>query len=177
MLWLVLFLFLLLIYIGIIYNIFVKMANKVDEAFATMDVYLKKRWDLIPSLVEAVKGYMKYEKDTLQEIVKIRNNVYDDLSSDEKINVNEKLNKLFLLMENYPELKASDNTLSLINQLAKVEDEIASSRKYYNAIVRLYNNKVEIFPNNIVAKILGFKVKLMFTASETEKDNIKIGLG
>lgn len=172
----VLVIFFIIVYIGALYNILVKMTNKVDEVFATMDVYLKKRWDLIPSLVEMVKGYMKHEKDTLQEIVEIRNKTYDSMSSNEKIDVNEKINKLLLLVENYPELKASDNIFSLMEQLTKLEDEIASSRKYYNAIVRLYNNKVEIFPNNLVAKILGFKVRLMFTASDSEKENLKIGL-
>ena len=170
----------LLIAFLVAYNGFIKENNKVKEAFATMDVYLKKRWDLIPNIVETVKGYAKHEKETLEEVIKLRNGTYDNMSDDEKIKANEKLssgiNKIMVLAEAYPELKANENFKDLSNQLVKVEDDIANSRKYYNATVRDFNNKVEMFPSNIVAKLLGYKSKSMFEANEEERQNVKVSL-
>ena len=170
----------LLIAFLVAYNGFVKENNKVKEAFATMDVYLKKRWDLIPNIVETVKGYAKHEKETLEEVIKLRNGAYDNMSDDEKIKANEKLSsgisKIMALAEAYPELKANENFKDLSNQLVKVEDEIANSRKYYNATVRDFNNKVEMFPSNIVAELLGYKSKSMFEANEEERKNVKVSL-
>lgn len=169
-----------LLYFVIVYNKLIKLNNSVNESFATMDVYLKKRWDLIPNLVEIVKGYAKHEKDTFAEVVKLRNGNYDDLSNDDKIKANEKLSKgiskIMALAEAYPELKANESFLQLSSDLTSVEDEIAQSRKYYNAVVRDYNNKVEMIPSNIVAKVLGYKSKLMFTTSDEERQNIKVEL-
>lgn len=171
---------LLIIYIFVTYNGLVKLNNKVKEAFATMDVYLKKRWDLIPNIVETVKGYAKHEKETLKEVIELRNSAYDNMSDDEKVATNNKINsgisKIMALAENYPDLKANENFIDLSKQLSKVEDEIANSRKYFNGIVRDFNNKVEMFPSNIIAKILGYKTKNMFEASEDEKKNIKVEL-
>lgn len=162
------------------YNNFVRENNKVKEAFATMDVYLKKRWDLIPNIIETVKGYAKHEKNTLTEVIKMRNSAYDNMSDDEKIKANEKLSsgisKIMALAEAYPDLKANENFKDLSNQLTKIEDEIASSRKYYNATVRDFNNKVEMFPSIIVAKLLGYKSKSMFEANEEERQNVKVSL-
>ncbi len=141
------------------YNSFVRLDNRVKEAFSTMDVYLKKRWDLIPNIVETVKGYAKHEKDTLQEVVNLRNNAYDKSSTSDKIKLNERLSngisKILALAEAYPDLKANENFKDLSEQLVEIEEEIANARKYYNAVVRLYNNKVEMFPSNIFAKIFG----------------------
>ena len=171
---------LIIIYVFILYNSFISLDNKVKEAFSTMDVYLKKRWDLIPNIVETVKGYSKQEKETLTEVVKIRSNSYDDMNINDKVNVNTKLsddiNKLMALAEAYPELKANENYLDLSNKLTEIEEDIANSRKYYNGSVRIYNNKVEMFPSNIIAKIFGFKSEKMFGISEDEKQNIKIEL-
>ena len=167
-----------LIYILLTINSLIRLNNKVKEAFATMDVYLKKRWDLIPNLVEIVKGYSNYEKNTLQEIIKLRNNNYDALNYDDKLKTNNKLSenitKLFALVENYPEIKANGNFLKLSDNLTKIEDEIANSRKYYNAVIRIYNNKVEMFPSNIIAKIFKFKVKTMYEIKENEKESVKV---
>lgn len=169
-----------LILILVSYNSFIKKENEVKEAFATMDVYLKKRWDLIPSLVEIVKGYASHEKTTLEEVVRLRNSIYDDMTTNEKIDSNEKMSKnisrLMVLVESYPELKASDNFKNLANELTRVEDEIAQSRKYYNATVRIFNNKVEMFPSNIIAKIFRFKTKKMFEAKKEEKEVVKVDL-
>lgn len=170
----------IIIYVLVLYNSFIKLDNKVEEAFSIMDVYLKKRWDLIPNLVETVKSYSKHEKETLSKVIDLRNNTYDDLSNNEKIRKNEVLsnsiNKIIALAESYPDLKASSNYKDLSDKLTKVNDEIANSRKYYNGCVRIYNNKVEMFPNNIFAKLFGYKSKLMFEASDEEKKNINVKL-
>ena len=171
---------LIIIYAFALYNSFVKLNNKVKEAFSTMDVYLKKRWDLIPNIVETVKGYAKHEKDTLKEVVELRNSTYDKMSDEEKIKTNEQLssgiNKIMALAEAYPDLKANENFKDLSKQLTKVEDDIANSRKYYNGVVRIYNNKVEMFPSNILAGLFGYKSKAMFVASANERENVKVEL-
>lgn len=170
----------ILIYAFILYNSFVNLNNKIKEAFSTMDVYLKKRWDLIPNLVETVKGYAKHEKDTLKEVIELRSGTYDNMSSDEKIKKNEmlasKINRIMVLAEAYPELKASENFKNLSNELSKVEEDIANSRKYYNGVVRIYNNKVEMFPSNLFAKLFGYKSKNMFEATTEERVNVKVEL-
>ncbi|MBP5204650.1 LemA family protein [bacterium] len=171
---------LLLIYGIISYNSFVSLNNKVKEAFSTLDVYLKKRWDLIPNLVEVVKGYAKHEKETLEDIVKLRSSSYDSMSDSDKIKADEKLtngiNKIMAIAESYPELKASENYKELSSQLVKIEDDIANSRKYYNGVVRMFNNKVEMFPSNIIAKILGYSSKDMFEVDSNERESVKVEL-
>ena len=165
-------------YFFLTYNKLVQLNNRVKEAFSTMDVYLKKRWDLIPNIIETVKGYMKHEKDTLEEIVSLRNGAYDKMSDDEKISANTKLSagitKIMALAENYPELKASENFKDLSKELSSCENDIANSRKYYNAVVRIFNNKVEMFPSNILAGIFGYKVKEMFEIDSAERENVKV---
>lgn len=162
------------------YNIFVKLNNQVKESFSTMDVYLKKRWDLIPNIVEVVKGYAKYEKETLAEIVELRNNAYNKMNNSEKVTTNTKLSnelsKLMVIAENYPDLKANENFRNLSNQLSKIEEDIANSRKYYNGTVRVYNNKVQMFPSNVIASIFGYKEQKMFEIDNNEKENIKVKL-
>lgn len=171
---------LIVIYVLATYNGFVRINNKVNEAFSTMDVYLKKRWDLIPNLVETVKGYAKHEKETLSEVIKLRNaNAnYDNLSPEEKIKANEQLSKgivkIMALSEAYPDLKANENFKDLSGQLTKVEDDIANSRKYYNGTVRDFNNKVQMFPSNIIAMLFGYKAKAMFEANAEERENVKV---
>lgn len=169
---------LLIIYTLITYNTFIKIDNKVKEAFSTMDVYLKKRWDLIPRLVETVKGYASYEQNAFKEIITIRNINYDSLSFKEKLNtstkINNDINKLMMLAENYPYLKANDNYLKLSEELTSIENDIANARKYYNGCVRQFNNKVEMFPNNILAKIFGYTSKKWFEAKDLERENIKL---
>jgi len=171
---------LIILYIIVTINSIIKLRNRVDESFSTMDVYLKKRWDLIPSIVEVVKGYSKHENETLKDVISLRNNTYDNLNTNEKIDTNirvsERVSKLMILAENYPELKASDNFKQLTNQLTQVEDEILKARKYYNANVRVYNTKIEMFPNNLVAALFNIKSRNMFEAKEEEKENIKIEL-
>lgn len=170
----------ILIYVFIVYNSLITLTNKVKEAFSTMDVYLKKRWDLIPNLVETVKGYAKHEKETLEEVIKLRNYSYDTMNPEEKLKTNEKLNtdisRIMIVAEQYPDLKASESFKDLSKELTQVENDIANSRKYYNAVIRMYNNKVEQFPSNILAKLFGYKTKNMFEISAEERENVKVEL-
>lgn len=162
------------------YNSFVRLNNKVEEAFSTMDVYLKKRWDLIPNIVETVKGYAKHEKNTLEEVINLRNTSYDKMNTNDKVDINNKLSanlgKLIAIAENYPDLKANENFKDLSRELSKVEEDIANARKYYNGTVRMFNDKVQMFPSNIIAGIFGYKAKTMFEANEQERKNVKVEL-
>ena len=171
---------LIVVYVFITYNSLVKKRNRVVEAFSTMDVYLKKRWDLIPEIVEVVKGYTKHEKETLEEVVKLRNKNYDNLNYDDKFSINEKikpsLNKLIALQESYPDLKANEQFLKLSDNLKKAEEDIANSRKYYNGTVRIMNNKIEMFPSNVIAHIFGFKKYKMFEATSEEREAVDVKL-
>ncbi|MCI6848268.1 MAG: LemA family protein [Erysipelotrichaceae bacterium] len=171
---------LIIIYLWATYNSLIKLSNTVKEAFSTMDVYLKKRWDLIPNIVETVKGYAKHEKSTLKEVIELRNSTYDNMSTNEKVDVNNKLSeridKLMVIAEEYPVLKANDNFKDLSQQLTKVEEDIANSRKYYNGAVRIFNDKVQMFPSNIVAKMLGFKEQKMFEITTLQRENVKVKL-
>jgi len=170
----------ILIYVLITYNNLVNLKNDVNEAFSTMDVYLKKRWDLIPNIVETVKGYAEHEINTLKEVIETRNSSYNNMSTNDKVEINNKMmqeiSRLMIVAEAYPELKANTNFQELATQLTKVEDEIANARKYYNGTVRIMNNKIQMFPSNIVATILGFKTFKMFEATEEDRKNIKIEL-
>lgn len=171
-------LLIIIIYALVTYNNFIKLKNMVQEAFSTMDVYLKKRWDLIPNIVETVKGYVKHEENTLKEIVELRGSSYDSMSLDEKVKANQAIskdiNKIMLIAENYPDLKASSNFQDLSRELSKVEEDIANSRKYYNGTVEMFNNKVEMFPSNIFAKVFGYKSKSMFETENNERENVKV---
>lgn len=165
-------------YVIKLYNNIVRLNNKVKEAFSTMDVYLKKRWDLIPNMVETVKGYAKHENNTLKEVVALRNASYSNLSDEDKLKTNAQLSagitKIMALAESYPELKADQNFIHLSGELSKIETDIANARKYYNGVVREFNNTVEIFPNNIVAKLFNFEAKPMFVVDENERENVKV---
>ena len=160
------------------YNVFVKSRNQIEEAFSTMDVYLKKRYEMIPRLVEIVKQYSIHEKETLERIVQARSMAINASTVEER-GQNENmlsgaLKSLFAISEGYPELKANENYLELQTQLADLEDEISQSRKYYNGVVKVMNNKVEIFPSNLFAKLFGFNRYPYFMADEYERQNVEI---
>lgn len=161
------------------YNGFVRLKNSVEEAFSTMDVYLKKRYDLIPNLVETVKGYAAHEAGTLEKVISARNMAQSATTVEDKL-ANENilsgtLKSLFAIAEAYPDLKANTNFLDLQQQLRKVEEDIANARKYYNAVVRTFNTKCESFPSLIIAKAFGFVRKPMFEVKgEEERDNVKV---
>ena len=163
----------------VMYNGFIKLKNNCEEAFATMDVYLKKRYDLIPNLVETVKGYAAHEKETLTKVIEARNMAQGAATVEEKIagenQLQGTLKSLFAIAENYPDLKANQNFLDLQDQLKKVEEDIANSRKYYNAVVKQFNVKCEAFPSNIIAGIFKFEKKSMFEVdSVEERQNVKV---
>lgn len=170
----------ILLFILLTYNRLVVSRNMVKEAFSTMDVYLKKRWDLIPNLVECVKGYAKHEQETLENIVNIRNLEYENMNDSEKIQkgdeIASQISKIMILAESYPDLKASDNFVNLSKELVQIENDIENSRKYYNGTVKNYNIEILKFPNNIVANIFGFKEEKMFEAKDYEKENVKVEL-
>lgn len=161
------------------YNGFIVLRNKSEEAFSTMDVMLKKRYDLIPNVVETVKGYAKHEKDTLEKVVQARNAAIGSTTPEDLIKNNNELSgslrSLFALSESYPELKANINFLELQKQLSKIEDEISASRRYYNGVVNTYNIKLEMFPANIVASMFNFVKKPLYSVNdESERKNIKV---
>ena len=161
------------------YNRFVKLKNAIEEAFSTMDVYLKKRYDLIPNLVETVKGYAAHEKDTLERVIAARNAAASARTVEDKVQGENALagtlKSLFAIAEAYPDLKANTNFMQLQGELQRMEDEIANSRKYYNAVVKEYNTRCEMFPSNIVAGLFRFEKKPLFeVASGAERENVKV---
>lgn len=163
-------------------NAFVRLKNKVEEAWATIDVYLKKRFDLIPNLVETVKGYAAHESETLEKVVAARNIAMNAKTPDEKMQaangLTSSLRTFFsAVSENYPQLKANTNFLDLQNQLKSIEGELESSRRYYNGVVKSFNTKLEIFPSNIVANGMGedYKKRSYFELdSAEERQNVKV---
>lgn len=179
--WLIIVLVLLLFIILFVvasYNSLVKLRNKVKDQFSQIDVQLKKRSDLIPNLVETVKGYAKHESETLENVMKARNTYLSSSSASDKVNASNELSgalsKLFALAEAYPELKANTNFENLQNQLKEVEEKISYARQFYNDSVLMYNNKVEMFPSNIFASMFGFKKESFFEADEKERENVKV---
>ena len=169
----------LIIIFVVMYNGFIRLKNNCDEAFATMDVYLKKRYDLIPNLVETVKGYAAHEKETLERVVAARNMAQGASTPEEKAAgesmLQGTLKSLFAVAESYPDLKANQNFMDLQGQLKAVEEDIANSRKYYNAVVKQFNTKCEVFPSNLIAGIFHFEKKPMLeVAAQEARQNVKV---
>ncbi|MDD3862897.1 MAG: LemA family protein [Clostridia bacterium] len=162
-----------------VYNAFVKLRNNVEEGFSTMDIYMKKRYDLIPNYVETVKGYAKHEKETLEKVMKARYSAMNSATTEQKLE-NENilqgaLKSLFAVAENYPDLKANQNFIDLQKTLKELEVEIANSRKYYNGVVKIYNTKRESFPSNLIAGMFNFSKKPLFEIeSAEERKNVKV---
>ena len=160
------------------YNGLIKLRNLKDEAFATMDVYLKKRYDLVPNLVETVKGYAAHEKDTLQQVVDARSRAMNAGTVEERQAgenaLTGTLKSLFALAENYPDLKANTGFLDLQRQLQKIEEDIAQSRKYFNAVVKDFNTRIQLFPVSLVAGVLGFSRASYFEIETGERDNVQV---
>ena len=156
------------------YNSLISLRNRKDDQFSQIDVQLKRRADLIPNLVETVKGYAKHESKTLEDVIKARNTYTTAHTVDEKVKasgeITNALNKLFALSESYPDLKANTNFMSLQNDLKDTEDKISMARQFYNDTVLTYNNKVESVPSNIVANMGGFKKGEFFQIDESEKE-------
>lgn len=170
-------LFLLLIVVGL-YNSVARLKILVDEAWSGIDVQLKRRYDLIPNLVETVKGYAKHERKTFEKIAELRTSAMNATTPEEKGKMENQLTgalkTLFAVAENYPQLKANENFLNLQSELSVIEGELQGARRYYNGAVRDFNTKIIMFPNNVIAGILGFKSREFFEAEEEEKKNIKV---
>lgn len=170
--------FLIILWLVSTYNGLIRKRNTCEEAFSTMDVYLKKRFDLIPNLVSTVKGYAKHESETLEKVIAARNSgatqTVEERMQDEN-QITGALRQIFALSENYPDLKANQNFLDLQGQLKSIEADIANARKYYNGAVKAFNNACEQVPSNIVANMFHFERKPMFEVKEeVERENVKV---
>ena len=163
-------------------NDFVRLKNRVEEGMSTIDVYLKKRFDLIPNLVETVKGYAKHESETLEKVVEARNLSMGARTAEEKMaaanGLSSSLRTLFTaISESYPDLKANTNFIDLQQQLKSIEGELEGARRYYNGVVKSFNTKLELFPANIVGKRMGedYTKKAYFELdSAEERKNVKV---
>jgi len=165
----------ILIIIGL-FNAIIRLKNKVENAWSQIDVQLKRRFDLIPNLVDTVKGYMKHEKEVLTEITKARSNLMKgslEKRAEASNQITGALKSLFAVAENYPQLKASENFKMLQEELSGTENKISYARQHYNDMVMMFNTKIELFPNNIFANILNFKKKEFFKTEGKEKEPVK----
>lgn len=177
--WIVLIVVALLVLIWILmYNSLVRMRNWVEESWAQIDVQLKRRHDLIPNLVETVKGYAKHEQETLNRVIEARSKMLSGQSRAEQMEasdaISSSLKTIFALGESYPELKANENFSKLQEQLEGTENKIAAARQIYNTTVRQYNTKLQTIPSSIVASVHGFKREDMLKATEAERENVKV---
>ncbi len=163
-----------------LYNTLVKTRNQVKNAWAQIDVQLKRRHDLIPNLVEVVKDYMEYEQETLEKVIQARNMAMAaegvNATSEAENLLTGALKSLFALVENYPDLKANQNVTQLQEELTSTENKIAFARQYYNDSAMRMNNKIEIFPSNMVAVMFGFGKEDYFEVAASEKENVKVDL-
>jgi len=168
-----------LLIIILMYNSLVKSKNDVENAFGGMDVQLKMRYDLIPNLVATVKQYAAHEKDLLENVTTLRSKAMSgNISNDEKVALDNQISKsiggIMVAVENYPDLKASENFVNLQRTLNEVESQISASRRAYNAAVTDYNNGVETFPKNMLAGMMGYKRKEVFFIPEAERQNVNV---
>lgn len=170
---------LILIWLWATYNSLVKSRVRADEALSDITVQEKRRLDLIPNLIETVKGYAKHEKSTFEEVTKARTAVMnapeDDLSkrAESENMLSGALKSLFAVSENYPDLKANENFLNLQTELTDTEDKIQAARRFYNGNVRDFNMKLQVFPTNMIGNMLGFKTREFYDVSESEKEAVK----
>ena len=169
---------LLVLYLVGMYNGFIILKTRIQEALSGIDVQLKRRADLIPNLVETVKGYAKHEKDVFENVTKARASMMSAESLTEKADANNMLSgalkSLFAVAEAYPELKANTNFQDLQRQLEDTEDKVSFSRQFYNSNVLEFNSKVQLFPGNLIAGMFNFKTAEFFAATEEEKKKIEV---
>jgi LemA protein len=168
----------LVLYFIAAYNSFIVLKTRIKEAFSGIDVQLKRRADLIPNLVETVKGYAKHEKSVFENVTKARSSLMSAQNLEEKARANDELTmalkSLFAVAEAYPQLQASSNFQELQRQLEDTEDKIAFSRQFYNSNVLEYNTKVKLFPSNLIAKLFSFSEESFFAANEQERQTVKV---
>lgn len=169
---------LLIVWAISVYNHLVSLKMRVKNAWAQIDTQLKRRFDLIPNLVETVKGYAAHEQGTLEKVIAARNTYASATSVEDKAKANNELTStlksIFALGEAYPELKANENFLALQTELAGTEDKVAYSRQFYNDTVQMYNTAIMKFPNNILAGMFGYKEEPFFTIDDAEKEPVKV---
>lgn len=167
----------IILWVVVIFNSLVTSKNRVDEAWSDIDVQLKRRYDLIPNLIETVKGYAAHEKEVFQKVTEARTKAIAAGSVKEQGEAENMLagalKSVFAVAENYPELKANENFLSLQTELTDTENKIQASRRFYNGNVRDYNIKIEKFPNNLIAGMLNFRHRDLFELEEGEKEKVK----
>lgn len=160
------------------YNGLVTKRNQVENAFAGVDVQLKKRYDLIPNLVESVKGYMKHEESVLTRLAQLRTTPYTQLTDDQKVEMDKGMQQvvqgLRVTVEKYPDLKASENMMHLQRTLNETEEQLSASRRSFNAAVMDYNNSVQSFPTNLIAGMFHFEKKTFFEAQAAERENVSV---
>lgn len=169
---------LIVVYVWSLYNGLVSLKTQIEEAWSQIDVQLKRRADLIPNLVETVKGYAKHEKTVFSEVTKARSAMMGAKTLDKKAAASDMLTsalgKLIAVAENYPQLKANETFLQLQKELSDTEDKVAYSRQYYNTTVLDYNTKIRTFPNTVLNELLGFLEKEFFGATEAERKAVKV---
>ena len=167
-----------LFYIISIYNGLISLRNNIDKAWANIDVLLKQRFDLIPNLVEVVKGYAKYEKKTLEDITKLRVEIMASEGPAKKAKASEALSSalksIFAVAENYPQLRANENFLELQKQISATENQIADRREFYNDAVLLYNTRIKTFPDMLFAMLFSMQSKEYFKALAEEKKPVDV---
>jgi LemA protein len=163
----------LILWVAASYNGLIEKRNKVNNQWGQVDVQLKRRFDLIPNLVESVKGYATHEKSTFEAVTQARTQYVNAQTPADKMNANGEISglvgRLFAVAESYPELKANANFLSLQNELSETENKISFARQFYNDTVMDYNNTVQMFPSNIFAGAFGFKIADFFKTNDSEK--------
>lgn len=161
-----------------IYNSLIRLKNQVDNSWAQIDVQLKRRFDLIPNLIETVKGYAKHEKTVLENVTKARSDFMSASSVKDKAKAENQLTStlksLFAVSENYPQLKANENFLQLQEELSGTENKIAYSRQLYNDTVMEFNTKIQTFPTNIFSKMFSFAERQLFETDKEERKNVKV---
>lgn len=175
--WLIIVIGVVILFIIYIYNSLIRLRLRVNNAWAQIDVQLKRRYDLIPNLIKTVKGYMKHEKGVLEEVTKARTSLISG-SMKEKAKasnqITEALKSIFAVAENYPQLKANENFKLLQEELSGTESKIAYARQFYNDSVMGYNQAIQVFPKNLFAKIFGFQEKDFFETKGKERENVKV---
>lgn len=179
MLWIFITLGVLILFTMVAYNRFIRLRNQADQAFSTIDVMAKKRYDLIPNLVAAVEKYMQHERGTLIEITEMRAKAMQgNLSPNDRVDLENKITRTLgniqVAVENYPELKASENFQQLQGSLNEVEEQLSAARRAYNASVTEYNNSVQLFPSNVFAMVFNFRSRKWLETPEEERKNVDV---
>jgi len=178
LLWIGIAVVVVILFIILLFNSLIRLRNEVNNSWAQIDVQLKRRSDLIPNLIESVKGYMKHEREVLTGVTKARTAFMNATTMRAKAKASnmltETLKSLFAVSENYPKLRANENFLQLQEELTGTENKISYARQHYNDIVMLFNNKMQVFPNTIFASMMNFQKKELFEIAEAERKPVKV---